>query len=207
MDVTIPESAPITGNLTGPDSVSEGAISTWLWELTRTGSCSLCPEAAPSAFLRRGAGATLPVSNLRYRLRSMERLRYNERPFVTLILTYSDQATRPPFSGSCSSPRHRASSPIDCSHVAKDVAVQPPNSPNSLLGNHGPKTPEPAIKGCFISHTPAPPLPRWERIEVRVILLTPLNPAFSRKRRRSLLDTLQESVGFQVALLEAGPSP
>ena len=39
-------------------------------------------------------GPVLPSSNLRYRLRSMERLRYDERPTVTLILTYSDQATR-----------------------------------------------------------------------------------------------------------------
>ena len=39
-------------------------------------------------------GPVLPSSNLRYRLRSMEHLRYDERPTVTLILTYSDQATR-----------------------------------------------------------------------------------------------------------------
>ncbi len=39
-------------------------------------------------------GATLPTSNLRYRLRSVERLSGRERPFVTLVLTHADQATR-----------------------------------------------------------------------------------------------------------------
>ena len=39
-------------------------------------------------------GATLPTSNLRYRLRSMERLPNHERPFATLVLTHADQATR-----------------------------------------------------------------------------------------------------------------
>ncbi len=39
-------------------------------------------------------GATLPTSNLRYRLRSMERLPSRERPFITLVLTHADQATR-----------------------------------------------------------------------------------------------------------------
>ena len=39
-------------------------------------------------------GAALPTSNLRYRLRSMERLPSRERPFVTLVLTHADQATR-----------------------------------------------------------------------------------------------------------------
>ena len=43
-----------------------------------------------------------------------------------------------------------------------------------------------------MSHAPAPPLPQWERIEVRVILLTPLNPAFSRKGRRGFENTLLE---------------
>ena len=39
-------------------------------------------------------GATLPTSNLRYRLRSAERMRSRERPFVTLVLTHADQGTR-----------------------------------------------------------------------------------------------------------------
>ena len=39
-------------------------------------------------------GATLPTSRLRYRLRSIERLDSSETPFVTLVLTHSDQATR-----------------------------------------------------------------------------------------------------------------
>ena len=39
-------------------------------------------------------GATLPTSNLRYRLRSIERLPSRERPFTTLVLTHADQATR-----------------------------------------------------------------------------------------------------------------
>ena len=39
-------------------------------------------------------GATLPTSNLRYRLRSVERMRSGDRPFVTLVLTHADQATR-----------------------------------------------------------------------------------------------------------------
>ena len=39
-------------------------------------------------------GATLPTSNLRYRLRSVERLPSRDRPFVTLVLTQADQATR-----------------------------------------------------------------------------------------------------------------
>ena len=39
-------------------------------------------------------GATLPTSNLRYRLRSVERMRNSDRPFVTLVLTHADQATR-----------------------------------------------------------------------------------------------------------------
>ena len=39
-------------------------------------------------------GPTLPTSNLRYRLRSIERMRSNERPFATLVLTHTDQATR-----------------------------------------------------------------------------------------------------------------
>ena len=39
-------------------------------------------------------GPTLSTANLRYRLRSMERLDSSERPFVTLVLTHADQATR-----------------------------------------------------------------------------------------------------------------
>ncbi len=39
-------------------------------------------------------GPTLPTANLRYRLRSIERLHSFETPFVTLVLTHADQATR-----------------------------------------------------------------------------------------------------------------
>ena len=39
-------------------------------------------------------GPALPGSNLRYRLRSIERLPASERPFITLVLTHADQATR-----------------------------------------------------------------------------------------------------------------
>ena len=39
-------------------------------------------------------GPALPTSRLRYRLRSMERLDSDETPFVTLVLTHADQATR-----------------------------------------------------------------------------------------------------------------
>ena len=39
-------------------------------------------------------GPTLPTSRLRYRLRSIERLDSSETPFVTLVLTHADQATR-----------------------------------------------------------------------------------------------------------------
>ena len=39
-------------------------------------------------------GVTLPTSKLRYRLRSAERMRSSDRPFVTLVLTHADQATR-----------------------------------------------------------------------------------------------------------------
>ena len=39
-------------------------------------------------------GQTLPTSNLRYRLRSVEHLPSRERPFATLVLTHADQATR-----------------------------------------------------------------------------------------------------------------
>ena len=39
-------------------------------------------------------GPTLPSSNFRFRIRSMEQLHYNRKPTVTLILTFSDQATR-----------------------------------------------------------------------------------------------------------------
>ena len=39
-------------------------------------------------------GPMLPGSNLRYRLRSIGHLPRNERPFLTLVLTHADQATR-----------------------------------------------------------------------------------------------------------------
>ena len=39
-------------------------------------------------------GPTLPTSNLRFRLRSLFRLDYKDRPQVTLVLTPSDQSTR-----------------------------------------------------------------------------------------------------------------
>ena len=39
-------------------------------------------------------GPALPTSRLRYRLRSIERLGSGDRPFVTLVLTHADQATR-----------------------------------------------------------------------------------------------------------------
>ena len=39
-------------------------------------------------------GPTLPTSRLRYRMRSTERLHTSGRPFVSLVLTHSDQATR-----------------------------------------------------------------------------------------------------------------
>ena len=39
-------------------------------------------------------GPALPTSRLRYRLRSVERLDSSETPFVTLVLTHADQATR-----------------------------------------------------------------------------------------------------------------
>ena len=39
-------------------------------------------------------GPALPTSNLRYRLRSVERMHSSDRPFVTLVLTHADQATR-----------------------------------------------------------------------------------------------------------------
>ena len=39
-------------------------------------------------------GAALPGANLRYRLRSTGHLPSGERPFVTLVLTHADQATR-----------------------------------------------------------------------------------------------------------------
>ena len=39
-------------------------------------------------------GPTLATANLRYRLRSIERLDSSERSFVTLVLTHADQATR-----------------------------------------------------------------------------------------------------------------
>ena len=39
-------------------------------------------------------GPALPTSRLRYRLRSIERLDSSDRPFMTLVLTHADQATR-----------------------------------------------------------------------------------------------------------------
>ncbi len=39
-------------------------------------------------------GPALPTSRLRYRLRSIERLDSDEKPFVTLVLTHADQSTR-----------------------------------------------------------------------------------------------------------------
>ena len=39
-------------------------------------------------------GPMLSTANLRYRLRSIERLDSSDRPFVTLVLTHADQATR-----------------------------------------------------------------------------------------------------------------
>ena len=39
-------------------------------------------------------GPALPTSRLRYRLRSIERLDSSDSPFVTLVLTHADQATR-----------------------------------------------------------------------------------------------------------------
>ena len=39
-------------------------------------------------------GATLPSANLRYRLRTLENLSYDERPMATLVLAHSDQANR-----------------------------------------------------------------------------------------------------------------
>ncbi len=39
-------------------------------------------------------GPMLPTSNLRYRLRSIEHLPSSERPFLTLVVSHADQATR-----------------------------------------------------------------------------------------------------------------
>ncbi len=39
-------------------------------------------------------GPAVPTSRLRYRLRSIERMDSSDRPFVTLVLTHADQATR-----------------------------------------------------------------------------------------------------------------
>ena len=39
-------------------------------------------------------GPALPTSRLRYRLRSKERLDSSDKPFITLVLTHADQATR-----------------------------------------------------------------------------------------------------------------
>ena len=42
-------------------------------------------------------GPVLSSANLRYRLRTLEQLRYYQRPTATLVLTHSDQATRRAF--------------------------------------------------------------------------------------------------------------
>ena len=42
-------------------------------------------------------GQVLSSANLRYRLRTLEQLRYYQRPTATLVLTHSDQATRRAF--------------------------------------------------------------------------------------------------------------
>ena len=42
-------------------------------------------------------GPTLPSANLRYRVRTLEKLAYGQKPTVTLVLTHSDQATRRAF--------------------------------------------------------------------------------------------------------------
>ena len=42
-------------------------------------------------------GPTLPSANLRYRVRTLEKLPYDQKPTVTLILTHADQATRRAF--------------------------------------------------------------------------------------------------------------
>ena len=39
-------------------------------------------------------GATLPSANLRYRLRTLENLSFDQRPMATLVLAFSDQANR-----------------------------------------------------------------------------------------------------------------
>ena len=39
-------------------------------------------------------GATLPSANLRYRLRTLENLPFDQRPMATLVLAFSDQANR-----------------------------------------------------------------------------------------------------------------
>ena len=39
-------------------------------------------------------GPTLPSANLRYRLRTLENLSYDQRPMATLVLAHSDQANR-----------------------------------------------------------------------------------------------------------------
>ena len=49
----------------------------------------------------------LPTSNLRYRLRSVERLDSSDRPFVTLALTHADQATRRAVRSLGDPPEHR----------------------------------------------------------------------------------------------------
>ena len=42
-------------------------------------------------------GPTLPSANLRYRVRTIEKLPYDQKPTVNLVLTHSDQATRRAF--------------------------------------------------------------------------------------------------------------
>ena len=50
------------------------------------------PDGRSIGIIRQGP--MLPPGHLRYRLRSVERLRYYEIPNATLVLTHSDQATR-----------------------------------------------------------------------------------------------------------------
>ena len=54
-------------------------------------------------------GQVLSTANLRYRIRSIERLDSSDRPFVTLVLTHADQATRrgSPSTGGAPNPRTR----------------------------------------------------------------------------------------------------
>ena len=52
-------------------------------------------------------GPALPASNLRYRLRTIERLHNSNRRFVTLVLTHADQATRRAIRSFSDSMEHR----------------------------------------------------------------------------------------------------